>query len=168
MKPILKLVIFTACLAPVVACDNRATYEEGEATPAVSEAEIPGTDARDDLSPPVAQARLDDFTLGSDVALDGSVPAAAVTDDFAPGEDVHLAMDVSDAPAGSAVRVVWLGESDARLHDETKTVEVGVEHLTFRVDTDNWALGDYRAEVWLGDERVNTQHFQIVEPDAAS
>lgn len=164
MRSILKLVILAGCLVPLVACDARTA----EPTTGVSEREIPGTGAPNDLSPLVARARIDDVTIGTDVAADGSVPAMAVTDDFAPGEAVHLAMDVADAPDGSAVRVVWLSESDARLHDETKTVDPGAEHLSFRVDTSGWALGDYQAEVWLGDERVNTQHFQIVEPEAAS
>lgn len=168
MRPILKLVILAGCLVPLVACDAR-TYDEttAEPTTAVSEREVEGTGGGDDLSPPVAQARIDDVTIGTDVAADGSVPATAMTDDFAPGEDVHLAMDVADAPDGSAVRVVWRSESEARLHDETKTVDPGTEHLSFSVDTSGWALGDYQAEVWLGDERVNTQHFQIVEPEAA-
>ena len=30
-------------------------------------------------------------------------------------------------------------------------------------DTGSWAKGDYRAEVWIGDEKVNQQQFQIVD-----
>jgi hypothetical protein len=29
-------------------------------------------------------------------------------------------------------------------------------------------MGDYRAEVWIGDEKVNTQQFQIVEASKAA
>lgn len=172
---ILKSSILSACmLSLLVACDARKYDEEGatanadEVTPSTSEKEIAGVDAGDDLSPAEAEARVDDVTIGTALALDGSIPAAEVTDDFAPGEEVHLAMEVGDTPAGSAIKVVWLGQNDVRLHDESKTVTAGTEYLSFQVDTDNWALGDYRAEVWIGDERVNTQHFQIVKADQAS
>ena len=33
--------------------------------------------------------------------------------------------------------------------------------------TTSWAKGDYRAEVWIGDEKVNTQQFQIVDKSEA-
>jgi hypothetical protein len=162
------------CLVATLGCDNRPGYDDegapveaGEATASTSEQEVPGVGARDDLSPPVAEARIDDVTLGTGLAADGSIPVDAVTDDFAPGAEVNLAMTVDDAPAGSAVKVVWLGRNDVELHEETKTVPAGANHLHFQVDTDNWSLGDYRAEVWIGDERVNTQHFQIVEADEA-
>jgi hypothetical protein len=171
MRPIRSLLL-ASCLLPLLyACEapyEGAEAEADEVTPGTSETEVAGADAGDDLSPAEAEARIDDVTLGTALAGDGSIPMDQVTDDFAPGEEVHLAMEVGDTPAGSAIKVVWLGESDARLHDETKTVAVGTHYLSFQVDTDNWALGDYRAEVWIGDERVNTQHFQIVEADKAS
>jgi hypothetical protein len=162
------LLLLAGCLVPLVACETRSEYAETEeATPAVTEDEVEGVGSESDLSPATAQARIDDVTIGENVGADGSIPADAVTDDFAPGTEVNLAMEVGDTPAGSAVRVVWLSEADVELHQETKTIAGGAQYLSFQVDTDNWEMGDYRAEVWIGDERVNTQHFQIVEADRA-
>ena len=50
-----------------------------------------------------------------------------------------------------------------------KQVETGSQYLTFETaDTGAWQKGDYRAEVWIGDEKVNTQQFQIVDADDAA
>jgi hypothetical protein len=52
--------------------------------------------------------------------------------------------------------------------EETKTVNAGDHYLAFESgDTASWAKGDYRAEVWIGDEKVNTQQFQIVDKTEA-
>ena len=169
MKRMLPILLLAGCMVPLFACDARTAYEEtetSEATPATTEEEIEGVGAESDIAPTTAEMRIDDVTLGNNVGADGSIPADAITDEFAPGAPVTIAMEVGDTPAGSAVRVVWLSEEDVQLHDETKTVQ-GEHYLNFQVDTDNWKLGDYRAEVWIGDERVNTQHFQIVERDEA-
>ena len=93
--------------------------------------------------------------------------AGKTGDDFAPGEVVHLAAEVGDTPAGSAIKVVWFGPGETRLAEETKPVPTGAHYLSFNTKTDGWAVGDYRAEVWIGDEKVNTQQFQIVPPSEA-
>jgi hypothetical protein len=46
-------------------------------------------------------------------------------------------MKVADAPASSQVKVLWYGPGETRV--------------------------DYRAEVWIGDEKVNTQEFNIMD-----
>jgi len=156
---------FAASLA-LAGCKGKeetAQPNPDEATPAVAEQEMSGTESQTDLSPMTAQARIDDVTLGHAVAADHSIAADQSGDDFAPGETVHLAMKVGDTPAGSAVKVVWLGPGDARIGDETKTVATGEAYLEFEKDTKGWAKGDYKVEVWLGDEKVNTENFQIVD-----
>jgi hypothetical protein len=129
-----------------------------------TETEIPGTNQPGDLNPIEAQTAVDDVTLGRQVGADGTIPAEAQGDDFAPGETVHLSMEVGDTPAGSAVKVVWFGPNETRIGDEEKTVEAGQTYLGFQsADTGTWQKGDYRAEVWIGDEKVNQQEFQIVD-----
>ena len=133
-----------------------------------TEKELPATDKESDLNPISAQTMIDDVTIGKQVGADGMIAAEDQGDDFAPGETVHLAMKVADAPAGSVVKVAWYGPGELKVGDQEKTVETGASYLAFdSVDTSSWQKGDYRAEVWIGDEKVNTQQFQIVEPDKA-
>lgn len=167
-----RTMISLAALALVVgACSprdvDRAQPNPDETTPRVSETEKPGVNAPGDLNPAEAQMRIDDVTLGHEVGPDGAVVAGETGDDFAPGSLVHLSMEVGDTPAGSAIKVVWFGPGETRVGEETKPVPAGAKYLTFNIKTDGWALGDYRAEVWVGDEKVNTQQFQIVKPAEA-
>jgi hypothetical protein len=146
---------------------DKAQPNPSEVTPAVTEKEKPGVNAPGDLNPVEAQMRIDDVTLGHEVGADGAIVTGKTGDDFAPGEMIHLAMEVGDTPAGSAIKVVWYGPGETRIGEETKPVATGAKYLNFNTKTDGWALGDYRAEVWVGDEKVNTQQFQIVKPAEA-
>lgn len=152
------LVVFAALSAPAWAGDNTG--------PVI--AEKPGVSKSGDVSPPAAQAMIDDVNIGVAVANDGRVPAGTSPDDFLPGEDIYLTMDVSDAPAGTAIRVVWIGPNDQQIVTEARTVAAGVSTLKFvKQDTQGWKPGDYRAEVWVGDEKVNDERFDIVSTRSA-
>ena len=152
------LVVFAAMSAPAMAGDNKG--------PTV--AEKPGISQPGDVSPPVAQAMIDDVNIGVAVTSDGRVPADSSPDNFLPGEDIYLTMDVSDAPAGTAIKVVWIGPGDTQIATQAKTVAAGVSTLTFvKQDTRSWKPGDYRAEVWVGDEKVDDEVFDIVSTRSA-
>jgi hypothetical protein len=160
------LLILTGCgreeraEAPAAAAD---TSERG--TPQ----EQAGTQSAADTSPVNAQTWIDDVSIGTQVAADGSIPADRAGDDFAPGQPVHVAMEVGDAPADAAVKVIWFGPNDARLGEETKRVTEGDKYLAFSAkDTTSWQKGDYRAEVWVGDEKVNTQQFNVTDASKAA
>jgi hypothetical protein len=161
------LTVLALCLVlPLaVGSQKKAEVEPGEATASTTESEVPGVTSTSDLSPATAQARIDDVTIGKSVAADGTIAADQQGDDFAPGDPVHIVVGVGDTPAGSAVKVVWFAADETRLGEETKTVVAGEKNLSFTSgDTSAWKEGDYRAEVWLADEKVNTQQFQIVPP----
>lgn len=146
-----------------------AREEPAEAPPTAETTEQPGTDAPSDVSPINAQTWIDDVTIGSELGPDGAMVAGRTGDDFAPGQPVHLAMEVGDAPADAAVKVVWIGPNETPVGEETKTVTPGQKYLNFSAtDTQSWAKGDYRAEVWVGDEKVNQQQFQIVDAAEAA
>ena len=131
--------------------------------------EKPGISQPGDVSPPVAQAMVDDVNLGTAVAADGQIPAKSRTDSFVPGEVIHLTMDVSDATPGTIVKVVWFGPEDQRIGEQRETVSSGASTLKFTKDgTKAWKAGDYRAEVWVGDEKVNDERFNIVSARSAS
>jgi hypothetical protein len=136
-----------------------AKVNPSEATPAVSEKERPGTSQPNDLAPATAQARIDEIKLGSTTGADGAV--ANEDDDIVPGETVHLSMQVGDTPAGSAIKVVWSGPNDARIGDEIKTVNAGERFAKFHRATNGWAEGDYKVDIFLGDEKVGTEAFEI-------
>lgn len=158
--------LLVAMLPLTVAC---RTHEEAEVDDAddtattATEQEVAGADQPGDLNPVEAQTMVDDVTLGKQVGTDGMIATENQGDDFAPGETVHLALNAADAPAGSAVKVVWYGPGETKINEESKTAETGAKYLNFQADTTSWQKGDYRAEVWIGDEKVNTQQFQIVD-----
>lgn len=146
-----------------------AREEPAEAPPTAQTAEQPGVESPSDVSPVNAQTWIDDVTIGSELGPDGAMVAGKTGDDFAPGQPVHIAMEVGDAPADAAVKVVWYGPNETKVGEETKNVTAGQKYLSFSAgDTASWAKGDYRAEVWVGDEKVNQQQFQIVEPGEAA
>ena len=131
-----------------------------EATPA----EVAGVNEPTDLNPVEAQMAVDDVTIGKQLAADGTIPAEAQGDDFAPGDDVYVSFDVGDAPAGSEVKVMWYGPGETKIGEESKSVATGTSTMSFQAsDTASWQKGDYRAEIWIGDEKVNQQTFNIVD-----
>ncbi|MBK5260670.1 MAG: hypothetical protein JJE51_13860, partial [Thermoanaerobaculia bacterium] len=106
---------------------------------------------------------VDDVTIGHQLGADGAVPTGQGGDDFAPGQPIHIAMKVDDAPQNTAVKLVWYGPNETKIGEESKNVAPGQKYLSFSTtNTKTWAKGDYRAELWVGDEKVNTQQFQIV------
>lgn len=151
--------------AILFACGRDETAAPPASTTTV---EQPGTSSPSDVAPVTAQTWIDDVTLGHELAADGSMVTGKTGDDFAPGEKVYLTMEVGDAPPSSSVKVVWYGPNETKIGEENKPVVAGQKYLPFTsADTKSWAKGDYRAEVWIGDEKVNTQQFQIVDASKA-
>lgn len=129
-----------------------------------SEQEVAGAEQPGDLNPVEAQTMVDDVTIGKKVGGDGMIAAEDQGDDMAPGDPVYITMKVGDAPAGSEVKVAWYGPGETKIKDDAKTVTQGESYMTFEAtDTASWQKGDYRAEIWIGDEKVNQQDFQIVD-----
>lgn len=163
-----KTVIFAVLVIALfaIACGRDETAEPPATT---TTAEQAGTGSPSDVAPVTAQTWIDDVTIGSELAADGAMAAGKTGDDFAPGQPIHLSMEVGDAPPNSAVKVVWYGPNETKIGEESKPVVAGQKYLSFTAtDTASWAKGDYRAEVWIGDEKVNTQQFQIVDAPKAS
>jgi len=161
------------CLGLFVACAPQEPQEAGEQadayetepqpTPEVSQGEMPGSEEPSDLGALEAESRVDAVMVGREAAEDGSIPPRQEADEFEAGEPVVVAMEVEDVPPDSAIEVVWLGPDDERVGEELKTVEDGQAYVSFEApDTTGWAEGRYKAEVWIGDEKVATERFQIV------
>lgn len=155
--------LIALCL--VAACGRDETAEPPAA---VTTAEQPGTTSPADVAPVVAQSWIDDVTIGHELAPDGSMVTGKGGDDFAPGQPIYVTMEVGDAPPNSAVKVVWYGPNETKINEENKPVVSGQKYLSFSAtDTASWAKGDYRADVFIGDEKVNSQQFQIVDAAGA-
>jgi hypothetical protein len=166
------LALTVAALLPFAfACKAREGAEADDTSDTATQAtpgEIAGTNQPSDLNPVEAQTMVDDVTIGKALGADGTIPMEAQGDDFAPGDSVYVAMDLGDTPAGSEVKVMWFGPGETKIGEEQKTVATGTSTLSFQAaDTSSWQKGDYRAEVWIGDEKVNQQTFNIVDADDA-
>lgn len=164
-------VLLALALPLGLACAHKESAEmddKDDTATQVSETEKAGMDQPGDLNPVEAQTMIDDVTIGHSVAADGTIPADQQGDDFAPGDPIFVAMKVGDTPANSAVKIDWYGPNETKVGEETKQVTAGETYMSFKAaDTANWPKGDYRAEVWIGDEKVNTQQFQIVDKSEA-
>jgi hypothetical protein len=148
-----------------ISCGRDETAEPPAATTTTEQA---GTTSPADIAPTTAQSWIDDVTIGHELAADGSMVTGKTGDDFAPGQPIHISMEVGDAPPSSQVKVVWYGPNETKIAEDTKPVVSGQKYLSFTAaDTASWAKGDYRAEVWIGDEKVNQQQFQIVDASSA-
>jgi hypothetical protein len=163
MKLILVSLSVVALLAFACKKTDEAVTGSADTATAASTSEISGTSSPNDLNPVRAQAYIDDVTIGHSVGADGTIPTGQTGDDFAAGQAINIAMKVHDAPAGTAVKVVYYGPGEKQVGEETKTVAGGEKYMTFMKDTKGWPKGDYRADVFTGDEKVNTQQFQIVD-----
>src|SRR5271169_4159017 len=114
---------------------------------------------------PVAEAPkgafMTKFRLGSSSAADGIVLAETRT--FGPGEAVFASFEISNAPAGSKVRVAW-----ALLPDKAP-LSPDKPAVAFKADPKGWPIGDYELEMSLAeagkeDARfMGTAQFKIVK-----
>ena len=163
--------LLVSALPLTVACktnDQAATDDADDTAAQTTEQEVAGVDQPNDLNPVEAQTMVDDVTIGKKAGADGMIAAEDQGDDFAPGDPVVITMKVGDAPAGSKVKLVWFGPGETRIAEEEKDIAQGAQYLTFQAaSTGSWQKGDYRAEVWIGDEKVNQQQFQIVDASEA-
>lgn len=140
---------------------NRAKRDADKTTPAVTETERPGSTAPSDITAITAAVRISDLRVGT--ALDAEGKVAENQDNLNAGDAIHASIAVGDVGAGSKVKAVWLGPNDVRILDETKDVAVGTAFLAFHApSTQGWAAGDYKVEIYLGDELASTETFDIV------
>lgn len=153
--------------AGLVGCGRGASDDaEPGATTATYESEIPGRHSGDDIGPFTARRFVDHVRLGFELDAEDKVPDGRTARAFREGDAVHLSMEVTDAPAGSVIRVsIHDAATDRRMWDEERTVAPGKSYLGFSLDR---ALtpGTYRADVIIGDEVVARREFQISHREA--
>lgn len=148
-------------LAGCGATPDRAKQNAEKVTPTVTETERPGTAAPSDITPVTARLRISDLKVGTTLAADGSV--ADNENLLHPGKPLHASIAIGDVAAGSKVKAVWIGPNDQRIGDEVKEVATGAAFVVFHApDTSSWAAGDYKVEIYLGDELAISENFDIV------
>ena len=97
-----------------------------------------------------------------DVQL-SSTTGGAAQDGFTAGQTLQLSMSVDDAPPGTLITTYWYGPNNRQLSYESQTVDANERQLNFpQENTHGWAEGTYRAEVWIGDDKVKEESFRIV------
>jgi hypothetical protein len=141
------------------ACNSQPATEPG-AVAEVHKQEVPGTHDPSDVNPVVAQRWIDKVHLGRSIDASGQVHDR--TDDFTLDDPVYVSMEVTDTPAGSKVLVAVVdARTDRELWRDSKTVESGKSYLAFEVDRSSLGSGQYRADVFVADERVARRSFEI-------
>lgn len=82
---------------------------------------------------------------------------------FAAGQPLDVTMSINGAPQGTVVTTYWYGPENRQLAYESRTVEPNQQQMTFtQENTHGWESGSYRTEVWIGDEKVEEERFDIV------
>ena len=107
---------------------------------------------------------VDDVTIGHKVDADGTIATADQGDDFAPGEPIHIVDEGrrrSRRLEGEG-RLVRPGRDQDRRRGEDGHDRRQVPDFE-QTKTASWPKGDYRAEIWIGDEKVNHQQFNITD-----
>lgn len=103
---------------------------------------------------------LQDFKLSALACQEGESTSHKAV--FAPGEAIYLSMRVNTAPRGTVVTAYWYGPGSEGLGYAKRTISPGQERLRFiRDDTLGWRPGAYRAEVWIGDIKLQGVSFDI-------
>jgi hypothetical protein len=106
---------------------------------------------------------ISDVTVGHQLGADGAIAAGQDGKHFMPGDPVFIAFKTGGAPAGTAVEVDWLGPQDQKLGTETRQVATGDAMMHFSTRrTNGWGLGDYHADLLVNGQKVDTEHFSIV------
>lgn len=109
-----------------------------------------------------APQQVADLKLGT--SQQDSATITDVKDAFNPGEPIQLSMAVNGAPSGTAVTTYWYGPANQELGYETLIVNQGDDRIRFVLDnTRDLSAGQYHAEVWVGNQKVDERTFQVAQ-----
>jgi hypothetical protein len=115
--------------------------------------------------PASAQAgHVENVMMGKKVSADGTILADDQANKFAPGEPIYITMQVGTAFAGSPIKVAWYDANNQKVGEDQKTIAKHETQVSLQAkNASSWPAGDYRAEVWMGDQKVSTQQFTIAD-----
>lgn len=114
-------------------------------------------------SAPQAERAAGEIIVGRALNPDGAIPENERTDRFAKGEEIHVAVPVRDFSPQSQVRVAWFGPQDDLLAEDAAEVTETDEYVSFSMAArDDFDPGEYRAEIWMDDQKITEQRFAVV------
>jgi hypothetical protein len=92
-------------------------------------------------------------------------PVVAVTqspDSISAGQPVKLVAEIRDTSDGTPVSVVWRGPDDKQVGISTSWLKKGERQVSFTEEnTAAWKSGQYRAEIWVANEKVLQEPFGV-------
>jgi hypothetical protein len=111
---------------------------------------------------------INTVTVGHQLAADGSIAGYQKNPKFKPGLPVFVAFNVGGAPAGTIVHIDWMGPNGEKLLSDDKQVSPGQTNMSFTVrDTRAWEGGDYRADLTVAGQKVDSEHFKVAGGNGA-
>lgn len=162
----LRLLFTAVSTALLAACDSggagRSAQSDGYATGQLATAESVQKHTDLSLDATAGAAKISGTVLGKQLAPEGSINATERTEQFSPGEPVHMAVEIADAPPETPVRVVWYGPRDEVRAEDIKPIQPQHKYISFTAAEPIVSdPGQYRAEVWIDDELVDERSFAV-------
>lgn len=171
-RPTLAFAAVALAAGALAGCD-RGTGGTDAATAATeapaTEAPPPatGTSAPDATLPPSTPAvttpplNVTAVDLGHAVGADNRVTTAAAT--FDRDDTIYVSVATEGSVANVPVTAKWIDQDGQVVDTETRKVEhAGPAVTAFRVDKpDGWPTGQYRVQVSVGDQVVQTREFTV-------
>lgn len=113
------------------------------------------------------EAVVKETIISRRLTSDGAADPAAQTEEFKPGDEIHLAVKIEPQSAtATEVRVTWYGPDDALVAQDAQALPNTDRPLSFSTGkTTDWNPGTYRAEVWLGNHKLHEQRFALASLD---
>lgn len=109
-----------------------------------------------------ARQWVGDIKLGSGTDPTAVLAATAAEPTFRAGEPVHVVTEVQNAPSHTPISVVWVGPDNQKVRKEVNWTRAGQKELAFTAPTTTaWKSGEYRAELWVADKKVQQAQFDI-------
>lgn len=109
-----------------------------------------------------------DVAVGHQLSADGGIAAGQEGKNFVPGQPVYIAFRAGSAPPGTNVAIEWYGPDDQKLLSDQQQVKSGDTSMHFASDrTGGWGLGDYHADLLVNGQKVDTEHFSVVNEKKA-
>jgi hypothetical protein len=110
---------------------------------------------------------VSNVTVGHKLGADGTIAAGQEGKDFVPGQPVVIVYRAGSALPGTSVAIEWYGPDNQKLGSDQHQVNPGETVLHFATSTGDWGLGDYRADLLVNGQKVDTEHFSIVNRNKA-
>jgi hypothetical protein len=121
------------------------------------------------VNPLRAKTMVVNIATGHQLGPDGTIPPDQQGKNFPAGKTIYVAFRLNHAPAGANVRADWYDAQGRKLASTEKKVLPGEPAMSFTSpDTSSWPKGTYRVEIWLGDQKVDTESFSITEPEKSA